>query len=208
MSTRQVADVLKCTPARVLAALKRHGITMDPRWQAIPPLPADAPTMFDVYVTQRLDDATIAQQYNVPTWRVTKKRRELGVHRPPAPTPRRSIPAAPAPGELRRLQRGRRPHDGADRPREPHLETSGPDVAGGRPDPDSATNLPGTPQAAGSGAGRRAVPRAGNGEPGKSPHHWTSVSSSSCAPCTITASQSAAVGHRHAPPAPPPSTRG
>ena len=23
--------------------------------------------MFDVYVTQRLDDATIAQQYNVPT---------------------------------------------------------------------------------------------------------------------------------------------
>ena len=31
MSTRQVADVLKCTPARVLAALKRHGFTIDSR---------------------------------------------------------------------------------------------------------------------------------------------------------------------------------
>lgn len=103
MSTRQVADKLNCTPARVLAALKRHGITIDTRRQAIPPLSADAPTMFALYVTQRLDDATIAQQYDVPTWRVTKRRRELGVHRPSAPMPRRSIPAAPAPVELQRL---------------------------------------------------------------------------------------------------------
>ena len=103
MSTRQVADVLKCTPARVLAALKRHGFTIDSRWPVIPPLPADAPTMFDLYVTQRLDDATIAQQYDVPTWRVTKNRRELGC----APATRAHAaaidPAAPAPVELQRL---------------------------------------------------------------------------------------------------------
>ena len=103
MSTRQVADVLKCTPARVLAALKRHGFTIDSRWPVIPPLPADAPTMFDLYVTQRLDDATIAQQYDVPTWRVTKNRREFGC----APATRAHAaaidPAAPAPVELQRL---------------------------------------------------------------------------------------------------------
>jgi transposase/lambda repressor-like predicted transcriptional regulator len=103
MSTRQVADVLNCTPTRVLAALKRHGITVDPRRQAIPTLPADAPAMFDLYVTQRLDDATIARQYDVPTWRVTQRRRELGVHRPRAPMPRRPTPPAPSPAELQRL---------------------------------------------------------------------------------------------------------
>jgi len=103
MSTRQVAEVLNCTPVRVLAALKRHGIAIDSRRQAIPPLPIDALTMFDLYVTQRLDDDAIAQQYGVPTWRVTQARRGLGVHRPRAPMPRRTIPAAPVPVELRRL---------------------------------------------------------------------------------------------------------
>jgi hypothetical protein len=37
MSIRQVADKLNCTPVRVLAALKRHGITIDPCRRAIPP---------------------------------------------------------------------------------------------------------------------------------------------------------------------------
>jgi hypothetical protein len=59
--------------------------------------------MVDLYVTQRLDDATIARQHDVPTWRVTQRRRELGVHRPRPPMPLRPFPVAPSPVELRRL---------------------------------------------------------------------------------------------------------
>jgi AraC-like DNA-binding protein len=106
LSTRQVADLLHCTPTRVLNALRRFAIAIDPhRQDAIPPLHIDRSTMVDLYVTRRLGDAAIARQYGVPTWRVTHLRRNLDVHRPPVPRPRRPKPAPP-PAELRRLYVG------------------------------------------------------------------------------------------------------
>jgi hypothetical protein len=39
----------------------------------------------ELYVTQRLDDEAIGVRYRVPAYRVTMRRRELDVHRPPVP---------------------------------------------------------------------------------------------------------------------------
>jgi len=52
------------------------------RRRTVPPRLVDAATLTDLYVTQRLDDAEIGSRCGVPAWRVTKRRRELGVHRP------------------------------------------------------------------------------------------------------------------------------
>jgi DNA-binding CsgD family transcriptional regulator len=69
----------------------------------VPPVDLDAATLTDLYVTRRLDDPAIAARLGVPTWRVTTRRRELRVTRPPVPPPHPDPPPAPPATELRRL---------------------------------------------------------------------------------------------------------
>ena len=51
---------------------------------------------------RRLDDAAIGAMYAVPAYRVTLRRRELGIHRPPAPPPHQKPPAMPPATDLQR----------------------------------------------------------------------------------------------------------
>ena len=53
-------------------------------------------------MTRRLDDEAIGAMHEVPAWRVTMRRRELGVHRPPAPPPHPEPPVMPPPAILHR----------------------------------------------------------------------------------------------------------
>jgi hypothetical protein len=87
-TTGEVAAALGTTSTRVNAALRRHGIQRRPEPATPPPpLDLDAASLTDLYVTRRLDDTAIGAIYAVPAWRVTRRRRELGVHRPPSPPP-------------------------------------------------------------------------------------------------------------------------
>lgn len=102
---------------RVNAALRRHGIERRPdRSAPPPPLELDRTALTELYVTRRLEDSAIGARHGVPPYRVTQRRRELGVRRPavappyPPPPDRRGGPPAHArtlhpattPGALRR----------------------------------------------------------------------------------------------------------
>ena len=73
------------------AALRRHGIPRRPEPQAAPPpLELDRTTLTDLYVTRRLDDTAIGAMHGVPAYRVTLRRRELGVGEAQLSSPFRS----------------------------------------------------------------------------------------------------------------------
>ena len=102
-SIGEVATTLNTTTTRVVKALRRHGIPRRPEPQAAPPpLHLDRTTMTELYVTQRLDDTAIGARYGVPAHRVTMRRRELQVRRPPALPPHPTPPTAPASDDLER----------------------------------------------------------------------------------------------------------
>lgn len=102
-TVREVAAVLDTTTTRVNAALRRQGIPRQPEPQKPPPpLALDKTTLTDLYVTRRLDDEAIGTRYEVPAWRVTMRRRELGVHRPSASPPHPEPPVMPPPAALHR----------------------------------------------------------------------------------------------------------
>src|SRR5450759_5110892 len=104
LTTREIAARYGGSDNWVRTALEAHGI--DQRTggaRPVPRLELDAGGLTDLYVTRRLDDPAIAARYGVPTWRVTTRRRELGVTRPPVPPPHREPPPAPPAAELRRL---------------------------------------------------------------------------------------------------------
>jgi len=103
LSTRQVADELGCGPTRVLAALRRHHIPIRTERPTVPSLDVDEPTLRDLYVAQHLDDQTIGAELGVPAWRVTMRRRELGIRRPAGRPPHKTPPDPPAPDVLARL---------------------------------------------------------------------------------------------------------
>jgi len=100
LTARQVAAELGCPLSQVAAALTRHRITR-------PVFPVtfdvDRATLTRLYVTEQLDDTVIAARYDVPPWRVTRRRRELDVHRPRIHRPPRPTPPAhlhgPSPGQ-------------------------------------------------------------------------------------------------------------
>jgi transposase-like protein len=95
-TVREVAAILNTTTTRVNAALRRHGIPRRPEPQKLPPpLELDKTTLTELYVSRRLGDDAIGLTYGVPAYRVTMRRRELGVHRPPAPPPHPEPPVMP-----------------------------------------------------------------------------------------------------------------
>jgi len=99
----EVAAALRTTSTRVNAALRRHGIPRQPEPQAPPPpLGWDRTTLTELCVSRRLDDAAIGAVHVVPAYRVTMRRRELGVHRPPAPPPHPGPPVMPPAEDLYR----------------------------------------------------------------------------------------------------------
>lgn len=92
----QVAQVLDTTTTRVVAALRRAGIDRrSERPAPPPPAPIDHATLTDLYVARRLDDDEIGRLYQLPTDRIRRRRRELGIVRP-TPTGPRPHPAPPA----------------------------------------------------------------------------------------------------------------
>lgn len=96
LTSAQIAEVLGTTPTRVLAALRRAGIDRRSGGsRPAPPAPIDSVTLTDLYVDQRLDDEQIGRRYRIPTDRIRRRRRELGVVRP-TPTGPRPHPAPPA----------------------------------------------------------------------------------------------------------------
>lgn len=149
-TVREVAAILNTTTTRVNAALRRHGIPRRPEPQKLPPpLELDKTTLTELYVSRRLDDDAIGLTYGVPAYRVTMRRRELGVHRPPAPPPHAEPPVMPPLAVLHRwyVTEGRTL---ADRPSAPHLPGYRPDLATGRwgfcppPDQSGASQTPGS----------------------------------------------------------------
>jgi transposase-like protein len=104
LSTAEVAAEFGTTANRVRLALHQHDIALRDRpRQRVPPLAVDAATLRRLYVDERLDDAVIAERFAVPTDRVRRRRRELGVYRPASAPPHQSPPMAPSPRTLRRL---------------------------------------------------------------------------------------------------------
>ncbi len=101
-TVREVAAALGTTTTRVNAALRRHGIPRRPEPKAPPPLKLDRTRLTELYVTRRLDDTEIGVRFGVPAWRVTMRRRELDVHRPPAPPPHPEPPVMPPAEDLHR----------------------------------------------------------------------------------------------------------
>jgi hypothetical protein len=105
LTAREIAARFGGTDNWVRTALQAHGI---PRRtggsRPVPPLDVDAATLTDLYVTRRLDDPVIAARLGVPPWRVTARRRQLGVTRRPVPPPHPDPPPAP-PAEVLRLYR-------------------------------------------------------------------------------------------------------
>ena len=100
---RELAAALGTTTTRVTAALRRHGIPRRPEPPAPPPpLGLDGATLTELYVTRRLDDTAIGTRYGVPAWRVTMRRRELGVHRPTASAAAPGPPVMPPAADLHR----------------------------------------------------------------------------------------------------------
>lgn len=101
LTARQIAAELGCEPSAVRAELQRHGITRPPG-SAV--LDVDRHTLTRLYADERLDDRVIAARYGVPTWRVTRRRRELNIRRDRVlPATRTTPPPPPTPDELRRL---------------------------------------------------------------------------------------------------------
>lgn len=98
----RIAAALGTSTHRVQTALRRHGIALQ-QTGPVPPAPVDPATLTDLYVLQRLDDRAIAARFQVPTWRITQRRRELGIRRPPAAPSRTARGVLPAPETLRRL---------------------------------------------------------------------------------------------------------
>lgn len=105
LTQQEIADRLGGSAYRISTALTRFGIPRRPRSQRrpVPAFDLDATTMQQLYVTDRLDDTAIGTRYSVPAWRVTVRRRELGIVRPPGAPPHRVPPPAPAVQVLRRL---------------------------------------------------------------------------------------------------------
>lgn len=102
-TVREVAAALATTTTRVNAALRRHGIPRRPELQKAPrPLKLDRTKLTELYVTRRQDDDEIGSRYGVPAYRVLMRRRELGVHRPPAPPPHPEPPVMPPAEDLHR----------------------------------------------------------------------------------------------------------
>ena len=102
-TTTQIAAALDVSVRRAAAALRLHGITPRRRGDPLPPVPIEAAGLTDLYVTQHLDDAEIADRIGVPTWRITRRRQELGVRRPRTAPPRRVGGVLPEPEVLHRL---------------------------------------------------------------------------------------------------------
>lgn len=102
LTARQVATELGCDLPAVAAALKRHVITRPVHAEC---LDVDRETLTRLYVTERLSDKAIGVRFGVSAMQVSHRRRELNVHRDPAPPPRSvaSSPAPPSPGDLHRL---------------------------------------------------------------------------------------------------------
>lgn len=104
LTMREVADRVGGSEFRVATALDRFGIARRrPGTRPVPVLPVDADTLRQLYVGQRLDDTAIASGFGVPVWRVTRRRRELGVWRLPVPPPHPPPVPPPPAAELRRL---------------------------------------------------------------------------------------------------------
>jgi AraC-like DNA-binding protein len=101
LTARQVAAELGCEPSAVAAALKRHCFTRPVNAAG---LDVDRETLTRLSVTERLGDGAIGARYGVPAWQVTRRRRELDVHRPPG-TPRPDPPPTPAPPPAADLHR-------------------------------------------------------------------------------------------------------
>jgi transposase/transposase-like protein len=104
LTTSEIAARYGGSDNWVRTALETHAI--DRRTggaRPVLPVDLDAATLTDLYVTRRLDDPAIAAQLGVPTWRVTTRRRELKVTRPPVPPPHPDPPPTPPAAELRRL---------------------------------------------------------------------------------------------------------
>ena len=159
LSTRQVADELGCGPTRVLAALRRHHIPIRTERPTVPSLDVDEPTLRELYVTQHLDDQTIGAELGVPAWRVTMRRRELGIRRPAGRPPHKTPPAPPDPEVLARLYIDEG-HTLEDIAHQHH--TSSPvvrDMAQRRRDPRATAHRPRTPQTPRPRPDRRALPR-------------------------------------------------
>lgn len=103
MTVGEVAAALHTTTTRVNAALRRHGIDRRPEPATPPPpLDLDRTTLTELYVTRRLDDAAIGALHGVPPYRVTQRRRELGVRRASVAPPHPEPPGTPAPAQLHR----------------------------------------------------------------------------------------------------------
>ena len=100
-TTTQTAAAMGVSRYRVQTALRQQGLQLPPLGP--PPAPLDATVLSYVYVTQHLDDAAIAARYQVPTWRITRQRRQMGIRRPPAAAPRPDRGVLPDPETLRRL---------------------------------------------------------------------------------------------------------
>ena len=104
LTMRQVADRFGGSQFRIARALDRFGIVRRrPGTRPLPALPADAGVLRRLYVEQRPDDTAVGGRFGVPAWRVTQRRRELGIQRLPVPPPH--LPPVPPPpaAELRRL---------------------------------------------------------------------------------------------------------
>jgi len=104
LTVTEIAAQLGGSTTWVLTALHAHGI---PRRtggaRPVPPLNIDTATLTEMYVNRRLDDPAIGAHLAVPPWRVTARRRQLGVRRPPVPPPHPGPPPTPPADVLRRL---------------------------------------------------------------------------------------------------------
>jgi len=106
LTVSEVARRLGCSDNRVAAALERHDIprhTDSYRHRRVPAVDIDSATLTSLYVDQQLDDIAIAALYDVPPVRIRRRRRELGVRRPPAPPPHPQRPSPPPAEELDQL---------------------------------------------------------------------------------------------------------
>jgi DNA-binding transcriptional regulator LsrR (DeoR family) len=87
-------------------ALRAAGIPRRQGANARRPVPSvdlNQDELTTLYVDRRLDDAAIGAHLGVPTDRVRRRRRELGVYRPLSPPPNHGPPPAPTRKTLRKL---------------------------------------------------------------------------------------------------------
>jgi hypothetical protein len=146
LTTEEIAARYGGSDTWVRTALQSHGISRRRGGaRPVPSLDLDTATLTDLYVTRRLDDPVIAARFGVPTWRVTVRRRELGVTRPavPPPHPRAAARTARC-GTAAALSRRAATHRGHRRPVR-HRSDDGPAVAARRQRRGPAPHRPGTP---------------------------------------------------------------